>query len=341
MNFTETLQKLSRKEPLEKSEMEAVMEAMMTGKLEDARIEEWLLLLREKGETADEIAAAAGVMRRHSLRLSKRYPDLLDTCGTGADESHTVNVSTLSALVAAAAGVHVAKHGNRSVSSVCGSADLLEELGVKVDLAPEDVERCLEKTGFAFFFAPRFHPAVRFATPARKRIKGKTIFNLLGPLSNPASARFQLVGVYDKKLTEIMAKALEDLGVERALVVHGFDGMDEITTCGETFVSELLDGRIRSHSIRPEDFGLKPAEKAELQCDSKESAKECALKVLAGQPGPKSDLVAINAAAAVYVAGKSNNLQGGLSLARETLGSKKALAKLEEIIQTTSGSKAV
>lgn len=337
MTISDALKKFAHKEALDKAEMEAVMEEVMTGKVDDAHIEEWLLLLREKGETAEEIAAAAVVMRRHAVKLSKKFPDLLDTCGTGADESRTINVSTLSAIVAAAAGVRVAKHGNRSVSSVCGSADLLEALGVTVDLGPEETQGCLEKTGFAFFFAPRFHPAVRFAMPARKKIKGKTIFNLLGPLSNPAGARYQLVGVYDKKLTAIMAKALGELGVERALVVHGADGMDEISTCGETFVSELLDGRIHSHALKPEEFGIKPALKSDLQCDSKEAAKDAALKVLGGEAGPKSDLVGLNAAAAVYVAGKSKTLQGGLSLARETLASKKALAKLEEIVRATGG----
>ncbi len=336
MNFQEILQKLGKKEALEKAEMESAMEDVVGGKAQDAEIEQFLVLLRQKGETADEITAAATVMRRHATGLSKRTPDLLDTCGTGADGSHTVNVSTLASLVAAAAGIRVAKHGNRAVSGVCGSADLLELLGVKIELEPDQIQVCLERTGFAFFFAPRFHPATRFAMPARKRIKEKTIFNLLGPLSNPAGARFQLVGVYDKKLTKVFAEVLRDLGTERALVVHGSDGMDEITTCGETFVSELLDGRIVEHVLHPKDFGFPTAKPSELQCDSKESAKKSALAVLNGEAGPKSDLVALNAAAAIYVAGKSKSLKGGLSFAKDTLSSKKALQKLEEIIAVSN-----
>ncbi len=336
MNFRDILQKLARKEALEKTEMESAMEEIVVGKAQDADIEEFLVLLRQKGETADEITAAATVMRRHAVGLSKRFPDLLDTCGTGADHSRTVNVSTLASIVAAAAGIRVAKHGNRAVSGVCGSADLLELLGVKIELEPDQIQACLEKTGFAFFFAPRFHPAIRFAMPARKRIKEKTLFNLLGPLSNPAGARFQLVGVYDKKLTKIFAEVLRELGTERALIVHGSDGMDEITTCGETFVYELLDGRLIEHVLHPKDFGLPTAKPAELQCESKESAKESALAVLSGEPGPKSDLAAMNAAAAIYVAGKSKSLKGGLSLAKDILSSKKALQKLEEIVAVSN-----
>lgn len=338
MSFREVLQKLARKEALEKAEMEGAMEEVVAGKAPDADIEEFLILLKQKGETADEITAAATVMRRHAVGLSKRFPDLLDTCGTGADQSRTVNVSTLASLIAAAAGIRVAKHGNRAVSGVCGSADLLELLGVNIELEPEQIQACLEKTGFAFFFAPRFHPATRFAMPARQRIKDKTLFNLLGPLSNPAGARFQLVGVYDKKLTKTLAEVLRELGTERALVVHGSDGMDEITTCGETFVSELLDGRLVDHVLHPKDFGLRAAKPADLQCDSKESAKESALAVLSGEPGPKSDLAALNAAAAIYVAGKSKSLKGGLSFAKDILGSKKALQKLEEIVSVSNAS---
>ena len=331
MTFQDVLQKLNRKEALEKAEMESAMEEVVAGKVQDAAIEEFLILLKQKGETVEEITAAAMVMRRHAVSLSRRFPDLLDTCGTGADQSRTVNVSTLASLIAAAAGIRVAKHGNRAVSGVCGSADLLEALGVKIELEPAALEACLEKTGFAFFFAPRFHPATKFAMPARKRIKEKTIFNLLGPLSNPAGAHFQLVGVYDKKLTHPFAEVLRELGIKRALVVHGSDGMDEITTCGETFVCELLDGRLVEHVLHPKDFGLPTAKAADLQCDSKESAAASALAVLGGEPGPKSDLAALNAAAAIYVAGKSKSLKGGLSLAKDILSSKKALQKLEEI----------
>jgi len=335
MTFEEIISKLKKRESLDPSEMTAGMEALVSGKLEDSRIEEFLVLLKEKGETAPEITAAALVMRAHAVRLPKQFTDLLDTCGTGADASHSVNVSTLVAIVAAGAGIRVAKHGNRSVSGVCGSADLLEMLGVKIDLSPEKIQRCLEKTGFAFFFAPQFHPATRFAMPARKKIKGKTIFNLLGPLSNPAGARFQLTGVYEKRLILLFTEVMRGLGVQRALAVCGSDGMDEITTCGETFVSELSGSNINAYTIHPKDFGIPTATAADLKCGSKEAALDSALRILKGEPGPKADIVALNAAAAIYIVGKAKDLKEGLALSRKILAGKKAQNKMEEIISFT------
>ncbi len=215
------------------------MEKMVAGQLADAEIESFLTQLHSRGETAAEILTAAKVMRRHSVKLKKVFPDLLDTCGTGGDSRNTLNVSTIASIVACAASATVAKHGNRSVSSVCGSADLLEMLGMRIDLPPQAVEEMIETIGFGFFFAPRFHPATKYAMPARKRIQGKTIFNVLGPLTNPAGARFQLLGVYEDRLVPLVAQAVLGLGVKKALIVHGEDGMDEISLTGKTRIAEV------------------------------------------------------------------------------------------------------
>ncbi len=325
------LAKLQKKEALTPAEMTGAMEAIMTGAAVDAEIEAFLTGLREKGETVAEITAAARVMRQHALKLSKHFPDLLDTCGTGGDARHTFNISTLSAIVAASAGVQVGKHGNRSVSSTCGSADLLEALDMKIDLPVPAIERSIETVGFGFFFAPQFHQATRFAMPARKRIQGKTLFNLLGPLSNPGGALHQLIGVYDEKLVKVIAEVLRELGAKRALVVHGMDGLDEITLCERTSVAELDGGKIRAYSLAPEELGLKRAALSDLQCASREAAKEIALEVLEGKPGPKTDVVCLNAGAALYIAGKVKTIREGLELAKELIETEEAYDKLEEI----------
>ncbi len=331
----EALLKLKSKESLTPSEMARAMETIVTGKCPDVEIETFLLLLREKGETATEIAAAAKVMRKHSIKLSKTFPDLLDTCGTGGDAQHTVNVSTLSAIVAASAGVQVGKHGNRSVSSVCGSADLLEMLGVKIDLPVASIENGIDQMGFGFFFAPQFHPATRFAMPARKKIQGKTLFNVLGPLSNPAGALHQLIGVYNEKLVRILAEALLELGAARALVVHGLDGLDEITTCDKTFVAEVTKGVVKTYTIAPEDFGLPRAVPSSLKCASKEACRDMALRVLGGENGPPKDIVSLNSGAALYLAGKVKSIKEGVGLAQEMMENGEALEKLEEIVAFT------
>jgi anthranilate phosphoribosyltransferase len=325
------LEKLKKGSELAPAEMTAAMETIMTGAAAEAEIELFLTALREKGETAREITAAARVMRLHARKLSKPYPDLLDTCGTGGDAKHTFNISTLSAIIASSAGVQVGKHGNRSVSSSCGSADLLEALDVKIDLPAAAIERSIETVGFGFFFAPLFHQATRFAMPARKKIQGKTLFNLLGPLSNPGGALHQLVGVYEERLVKLMAEALRDLGARRALVVHGHDGLDEITLCDATSVAELQDGKIRMVRLHPEEFGLKLATAADLRCDSRDAAKEAALEVLEGRPGPKLDVACFNAGAALYVAGKVKTIREGFELSKELIESEEAYDKLEEI----------
>ncbi len=334
------LAKLRDKSALDVYEMTEAMEAIMSGACSDGDIEEFLVLLREKGETVDEIGVAARVMRKHALRLSKHYPDLLDTCGTGGDAKQTINVSTLAAIVACSAGVEVGKHGNRSVSSRCGSADLLEALDVKVDLPVRAIEASIEKVGFGFFFAPKFHPATRFVMAARKKIQGKTIFNVLGPLTNPGGALHQLVGVYSEGLVMTIAEVLSGLGAQRALVVHGMDGLDEITTCDKTLVAELDKGKIKTYTVSPEDFNLKRASLGALRCATPEQSKEKALGILEGEAGPAKDIVCFNAGAALYVAGKVRSIQEGVRLAEELIETGEAYEKLEEIVEFTQNAHA-
>ena len=325
--------KLNKKEALTSKEMNAVMEQIVTGSASDSQIEEFLLALRAKGETPEEIASAAKTMRKHAVRLSSEVPDLLDTCGTGGDNHRTLNISTLSALVACAAGAKVAKHGNRSVSGVCGSADLLEMLGVKIELTPEKVLQSIEKTGFGFFFAPNFHPATRYAMPARKKIKGKTLFNLLGPLANPANASRQLLGVYDKRLVPVFAEVLLKLGASRALVVHGEDGLDEISLSAATQVAEIKDGKIREYRVMPEDFNMKQESLESLRVGSKEESRDVALKVLAGDSNAASKIVCLNAAAALYVADKVRSIKEGILMSMDALENGLAEKKLKQISQ--------
>lgn len=325
--------KLGKKKPLTAGEMNLAMEQIMSGNASDSQIEEFLLALREKGETVDEIVAAAKVMRRHALGLSKEVPNLLDTCGTGGDNQCTLNVSTLSALVACAAGAKVAKHGNRSVTSVCGSADLLEMLGVKIDLPPETVLRCIEETGFGFFFAPQFHPAIKQAMPARKKIKGKTLFNLLGPLTNPAKASRQLLGVYEKRLVPLLAQALLKLGIERALVVHGDDGLDEISVSGATNVAEIRQGSVMQYRVLPEDFNLKQEPIENLRVSSKEESLDLALKVIQGDVNAASKIVCLNAAAALYLSDKVHSIKEGILMAMDMLQDRRVEKKLKQVAQ--------
>jgi anthranilate phosphoribosyltransferase len=317
---------------LNATEMKSRMIKIMSGAMPEGEIEAFLIELRERGESPVEIAAAAQVMRDNALKLPREFPDLLDTCGTGGDSQSTVNVSTLAALVAASAGARVAKHGNRSVSSVCGSADLLEKLGVKIDLTPEKVAACLEKTRFGFFFAPIFHPAVKAVMPVRRKIKGKTIFNILGPLSNPANAAYQLIGVYEERLVRIVAESLSRLGVKRAIVVHGKDGLDEISLSGETMLAELDNGRITESAVVPEDFGMKREPLENLRCHTPEENLESARRVLAGDSNAASKIVCLNAAAALYVAGKANSIKEGVLAAMNALESGAAEKTLKAVV---------
>lgn len=324
---------------LSASEMKILMKNLMAGQMSDADIEKFLLDLRERGETAIEIASAAEVMRENAVRLPKTFPDLLDTCGTGGDGLRTLNVSTLAALVAAAAGARVAKHGNRSVSSVCGSADILEKLGMKIDLSPQQVADCIDRTHFGFFFAPNFHPAVKAAMPARKRIQGKTLFNIIGPLSNPAGAAFQIVGVYENRLVPIVAQALLKLGSQRALVVHGKDGLDEISLNGETLIAELKNGEIFEYTVVPEDFSMKRESLESLRCLTVEQNVEMARRVLAGDSSAATKIVCLNAAAALYVAGKAGSIKEGVLAAMDVFESGRAKKTFNAVVKFTQGMK--
>ncbi len=334
---TDALIRLGEARSLTAPQMTSVMEAIVTGSVQDAQIEQFLLALREKGESVDEITAAAKVMRKAAIKLPARFPDLLDTCGTGGDDQHTFNISTLSALVACAAGAQVAKHGNRSVSSVCGSADLLEMLGVKIDLSPERVAESISKTGFGFFFAPQFHPATRHAMPARKKIQGKTLFNLLGPLANPAEARYQLLGVYSSVLVKPMAQVLIHLGVERALVVHGHDGLDEISLSGKTSICEVAGKEISQYEVVPEDFNLKRESLESLRCATKDASHAMALRVLEGDQSAALKIVSLNAAAALYVCGKVKTIKEGVLRALDALENGMAKKKLATIVAFGKG----
>ncbi len=335
MDVSRLVSKLSDKKALTPDEMSLAMESIVSGRASEAVIEDFLLRMREKGETVAEVLAAARVMRAHSLRLPKVFPDLLDTCGTGGDGSQTLNVSTLAAIVACATGASVAKHGNRSVSSVCGSADLLESLGVRIDLGPDEVAQSLDRTGFGFFFAPIFHPATKHASSARRKIGGKTLFNLLGPLANPACAPYQLLGVYDKKLVPLFAEVLRGLDVHRALVVCGEGGLDEISLSGPTLAAEVSEKGVREFSLTPEDFGADPADAEEFRCSTKAESLAAAEQVLDGHPGAKKRMVCVNAAAALWVAGRAASFREGYEASLRAVDAGIARKKLSEIVRHT------
>jgi anthranilate phosphoribosyltransferase len=315
---------------LTEAEMAECMNEIMEGKATDAQIGGFLTALRIKGETVDEITGAARIMREKAATI--RAPEgVLDTCGTGGDMSHTFNISTTAAFVVSAAGIPVAKHGNRSVSSKSGSADLLEALGVKIDLGPEKVEKCLFETGFGFLFAPLFHPAMKYAIGPRREMGIRTIFNILGPITNPAGARRQILGVFSSNLTGVLAEVLGNLGAEDAMVVHGEDGLDEITVTNGTKVSRFSKGKVENFYLSPEDFGLGRARREDLLGgDKDENAKIC-LSILAGEKGPKRDIVLINSAAAISVAGRTGDLRTAFETAQEAVDSGRAMAKLDEI----------
>jgi anthranilate phosphoribosyltransferase len=290
-----------------------------------------------KGERPAEIVGFARAMRDRAVKLSRSFDDVVDTCGTGGDRAHTFNVSTVAALVVAACGLRVAKHGNRSVSSRCGSADVFEKLGVKIDAPADAVERTLERAGIAFFFAPTFHPSMRHAGPTRRELGIRTAFNLLGPLTNPAGAKRQIVGVPRSELTELVARALDLLGSERAWVVHGADGLDEISTTGYTKVSEAWHGSVRTFYLHPSDVGLPKAAPESLKGGDPETNAGIARSVLNGEPGPARDIVLFNAGAALLVAGRASTLQDGIARAAEAVDSGAAAATLERLVKESNG----
>lgn len=320
---------------LSESEMAECMTEIMEGKAADSQIGAFLTALRIKGETVEEITGAARIMRDKAARI-KAPEGVLDTCGTGGDMSHTFNISTTTAFVVAAAGIPVAKHGNRAVSSKAGSADVLEALGVRIDLEPAKVEKCLFETGFGFLFAPLFHPAMKYAIGPRRELGIRTVFNILGPLTNPAGARRQVLGVFADKLTETMAQVLGNLGAEDAMVVHGEDGLDEITITDATKISRFSGGTVDTMFLSPGEYGLKRGNRQDLVGGDKDDNARIAIGILRGEAGPKRDVVLINSAAALVVAGKSLDFGAGLEMAREAIDSGKAFAKLEEVKRVTT-----
>ncbi|MFA5353432.1 MAG: anthranilate phosphoribosyltransferase [Thermodesulfovibrionales bacterium] len=320
---------------LSETEMAECMTEIMEGKATDSQIGAFLTALRIKGETVEEISGAVQVMREKAVRI-KAPEGVIDTCGTGGDMSNTFNISTTTAIVVAAAGVPVAKHGNRSVSSRSGSADVLEALGIKIDLPPEKVEKCLSETNFGFLFAPLFHPAMRFAIGPRREIGIRTIFNILGPLTNPAGARRQMVGVFSDKLTEPLAQVLGNLGAEDVMVVHGEDGLDEITICDGTRISRFRDGRVETSYITPEDYGFRRADIRELSGGNGEENAAITLSVLKGEKTARRDIVLMNAAASLVTAGVAQDMGTARDIVEETIDSQKAWKKLEEIRKISS-----
>jgi len=315
---------------LSEAEMAECMNEIMEGRATDAQIGAFLAALRIKGETVDEITGAARIMREKAAKINA--PEgVLDTCGTGGDMSHTFNISTTVAIVAAAAGIPVAKHGNRSVSSKSGSADVLEALGIKIDLQPEKVEKCLFETGFGFLFAPLFHPAMKYAIGPRREMAVRTIFNILGPITNPAGAKRQILGVFSGNLTETLARVLGNLGAEDAMVVHGEDGLDEITITNGTKASRFSKGKAENIILAPEDFGLERGKRDDLIGGDKDENARISVQILKGEKGPKRDIVIINSAAAIVIAGKTDDFRVGAEMAKDALDSGRALRKLEDI----------
>lgn len=314
------------------SEASAAMELIATGKATEAQMGAFLTGLRFKGETAEEIAAFADVLQRHAISIKPRVEGILvDTCGTGGDGFGTFNISTAAALVAAGAGVTVVKHGNRKVSSSCGSADVLEALGVKVDLPPEQVSRMVENIGIGFLFAPAFHPALRYAARARRDLGFSTVFNVLGPLLNPARASARLLGVFDPRLTLTLAQALRTLGAKKAMVVHG-DGLDEITISGKTSVAELANGNICQSTLTPEQFGISRAPRHMLLGHSPDQNAAIIRGILDGVEGPARDIVVMNAGAAIYLGERASTHEEGIALAGDAITSGAAAAKLDDLI---------
>jgi anthranilate phosphoribosyltransferase len=341
--ITEAVRALVDQRHLTRIEAAAAMEAIMSGAATHAQIAAFLTALRMKGETVEELIGFAQVMRQKVVRIRMRGDEvaaltgtdremLIDTCGTGGDAVGTFNVSTATAFVVAGAGLKVAKHGNRSVSSLCGSADVVETLGIDLNLAPAQVARCIDEAGIGFLYAPLLHTAMRHVMPARREMGIRTVFNMLGPLTNPAGATAQVIGVYAVALTEPLARVLAELGTARAFVVHGADGLDEISNTGESSVSEVREGMVRSFKLRPEDFGLARATVADLKGGDREQNAEIVRTILGGEPGPKRDIVLMNAAAALVAGGRAREFKEGVEIAARSIDTGAARAKLESLV---------
>lgn len=327
----DAIRKVVDGDSLTESEAIAVMEEIMEGEATPSQIAGLITALRMKGETVDEVTGFARVMREKSIKIPTKWEptSLIDTCGTGGDRMNTFNISTTAAFVVAGAGLAVAKHGNRAMSSKCGSADVLEALGVAINLSPESVGRCVDEVGIGFMFAPAHHPSMKHAVVPRKEIGIRTVFNILGPLTNPAGARLQLIGVSEPHLPELMAGVLQRLGSERAMVAHGIDGIDEISTLGRTKITELADGKLTTYELTPEQVGLTTARPEELSqgLEPAESAR-IVEEILNGKPGARRDIVILNAGAALKIAQKAASIEEGIMLAAASIDSGRALAAL-------------
>ena len=341
--ITEAVRALVDRRDLTRLEAAAAMEAIMSGAATNAQIAAFLTALRMKGETVEELIGFAQVMREKVVKVRPRAGDvvgatgtdremLIDTCGTGGDASGTFNVSTATAFVVAGAGLRVAKHGNRSVSSLCGSADVVETLGIDIELSPAQVASCIDEVGIGFLYAPLLHTAMKHVMATRREMGVRTVFNMLGPLTNPAGANAQVIGVYAASLTDPLARVLAELGTLRAFVVHGADGLDEISNTGESHISEVHEGVVRSSTVRPEDFGMPRAAIRDLQGGDREENARIIRQVLGGETGPRRDIVLMNAAAALVVGNKAEDLKEGVALAAAAIDERSAAGKLEDLI---------
>jgi anthranilate phosphoribosyltransferase len=341
--ITESVRRLVDRRDLSRIEAAAAMDAIMSGAATNAQIAAFLTALRMKGETVEELIGFAQVMRQKVVRIRTRGDEvaaltgtdremLIDTCGTGGDATGTFNVSTATAFVVAGAGLRVAKHGNRSVSSLCGSADVVEALGINLELPPPRVSRCLDEVGLGFLYAPLLHTAMKHVMPARREMGIRTVFNMLGPLTNPAGANAQIIGVYAAALTEPLARVLAELGTVRAFVVHGADNLDEISNTGESQLSEVRDGTVRTFTVRPEDFGMPRAAIADLRGGDREQNAQIIRALLEGEPGPRRDIVLMNAAAALVAGGRARDLKDGVGLAAQSIDSGAARDKLQALV---------
>jgi anthranilate phosphoribosyltransferase len=332
----EAIDKAVKKIDLPEAEMMAAMEEIMEGAATPAQIGAVITALRMKGETVEEVTGSARIMRQKATHVNACATTIVDTCGTGGDKLNTFNISTTTAFVVAAAGIVVAKHGNRAVSSGCGSADVLEALGVNISAVQEIVEECIQQIGIGFLFAPKLHGAMKYAIGPRREIGIRTIFNMLGPLTNPAGATAQLLGVYDPKLTEMFADVLKNMGTKRAFVVHGSDGLDEVTITGETRVAELKDGIIRTYNIHPKDYVGKTYPLDAIRGGDPTTNAQITRDVLSGKPGACRDVVLMNAALAIVAGEKADNMKDGVKLAAECIDSGAAVKKLQALIEMSN-----
>ena len=336
MDMQSAIKAVTEHQDLSADDMASVMRLIMTGEATPAQVGGFLIGLRMKGETVDEVAAAAGVMRELSTRVDVAKDNLVDTCGTGGDASGSFNISTASAFVVAAAGGRVAKHGNRSVSSKSGSADVLEAAGVNLELTPEQVAACVNDIGVGFMFAPMHHSAMKHAIGPRREMAVRTLFNVLGPLTNPAGAPNQVLGVFSKDWVEPLAQVLKRLGSEHVLVVHAEDGLDEISIGAVTHVAELKDGEVMTYTVKPEDFGMQRAELSALRAEDAADSLRIIRTVLANEEGPAKDIVCLNAGAAIYAAGRAGSFAEGVGLAQQVIASGEAADKLEQLVKLSN-----